>query len=50
MLKVAAEAAAREDLTAGFDEIVREGARRMLAAALEEEVAAYYRGACCRAG
>src|SRR6185437_13180608 len=34
--------AAREDLAAGLDEIVREGARRMLAAALEEEVAAYY--------
>jgi len=31
----------REDLAASLDEIVREGARRMLAAALEEEVAAY---------
>jgi len=41
MLKVVAEGAAREDLAAGLDEIVREGARRMLAAALEEEVAAY---------
>ena len=41
MLKVVADDAVREDLAAGLDEIVREGARRMLAAALEEEVAAY---------
>ena len=41
MLKVVAEEAVREDLAASLDEIVREGARRMLAAALEEEVAAY---------
>ena len=41
MLKVVADEAAREDLAAGLDEIVREGARRMLAAALEEEAAAY---------
>jgi putative transposase len=41
MLKIVADGAAREDLAAGLDEIVREGARRMLAAALEEEVAAY---------
>jgi putative transposase len=41
MLKVVADRAAREDLAAGLDEIVREGARRMLAAALEGEVAAY---------
>jgi putative transposase len=41
MLKVVAEEAAREELAAGLDEIVREGARRMLAAALEDEVAAY---------
>jgi putative transposase len=41
MLKVVAEEAAREDLAASLDEIVREGARRMLAAALEDEVAAY---------
>ena len=40
MLKVVAEEAAREDLAASLDEIVREGARRMLAAALEDEVAA----------
>jgi len=41
MLKVVADEAAPEDLAAGLDEIVREGARRMLAAALEDEVAAY---------
>ena len=40
MLKVVADEAAREDLATSLDEIVREGARRMLAAALEEEVAA----------
>jgi transposase-like protein len=37
----------REDLAAGLDEIVREGARRMLAAALEEEVAAYIAAHVC---
>jgi putative transposase len=41
MLKVVADDAAREDATAGLDEIVREGARRMLAAALEAEVDCY---------
>ena len=41
MLKVVVDGAAREDLAASLDEIVREGARRMLAAALEDEVAAY---------
>jgi putative transposase len=41
MLKVVADEAACEDLAASLDEIVREGARRMLAAALEDEVAAY---------
>jgi putative transposase len=41
MLKIAVGEAGREDLAAGLDEIVREGARRMLAAALEDEVAAY---------
>src|SRR5947199_201110 len=41
MLTVVADEAAREDLAASLDEIVREGARRMLAAALEDEVAAY---------
>jgi hypothetical protein len=39
MLTVVADEAAREDLAAGLDEIVRQGARRMLAAALEDEVA-----------
>lgn len=34
----------REDLAAGLDEIVREGARRMLAEALEAEVEAYIAG------
>src|SRR5437763_2791465 len=41
MLKVVADEAVREDLAASLDEIVRQGARRMLAAALEDEVAAY---------
>src|SRR5512142_464863 len=41
MLKAVEDAAAREELAAGLDEIVREGARRMLAAALEAEVEAY---------
>ena len=35
---------AGEGLAAGLDEIVREGARRMLAAALEAEVEAYVAG------
>jgi transposase-like protein len=47
MLKVVADAAVREDLAASLDEIVREGARRMLAAALEEEVAAYIAAHVC---
>jgi putative transposase len=41
MVKVVVDDAAREDATAGLDEIVREGARRMLAAALEAEVDGY---------
>jgi len=41
MLKVVEDAAAREELAVGLDEIVREGARRMLAVALEAEVEAY---------
>ena len=41
MLTVVADEAAREDLAASLDEMAREGARRMLTAALEEEVAAY---------
>ena len=41
MLKVVADEAARTELSASLDEICREGARRMLAAALEAEVDAY---------
>jgi transposase-like protein len=41
MLRVAAEESSHAELAAGLDEIVREGARRMLAAALEAEVEAY---------
>jgi putative transposase len=41
MLRVVADGPARDDLAAELDEIVREGARRMLAAALEAEVQAY---------
>ncbi len=41
MLTVVTDDDARAELAAGLDEIVREGARRMLAAALEAEVDAY---------
>jgi putative transposase len=41
MLKVVADETARTELSAGLDEICREGARRLLAAALEAEVDAY---------
>jgi putative transposase len=41
MLRVVAEECVREEIAVGLDEIVREGARRMLAAALEAEVEAY---------
>jgi putative transposase len=41
MLKVVADESSRAELAASLDEIVREGARRMLAAALEAEVEAY---------
>lgn len=41
MLTVGEDTAAGEELTAGLDELVRQGARRMLAAALEAEVEAY---------
>ena len=41
MLKVLAEKAASEEPAFGIDEICREGARRMLAVALEAEVDAY---------
>src|ERR1019366_4056436 len=41
MLSVETDDAARAELLTGLDEIVREGARRMLAVALEAEVDAY---------
>jgi transposase-like protein len=41
MLRVVAEEGSSAELRSGLDEIVREGARRMLAAALEAEVEAY---------
>ena len=41
MLRVLTDDDARADMTAGLDEIVREGARRLLAAALEAEVDGY---------
>jgi putative transposase len=41
MLSVIADKAARSQLTMSLDELAREGARRMLAAALEAEVDAY---------
>jgi putative transposase len=44
MLRVVADERTGAELTAGLDEIVREGARRMLAAALEAEVDAYVSG------
>lgn len=39
MLKIVVDEAVREDLPASLDEIAREGARRMLAAALEDDAA-----------
>ena len=41
MLSVVADEAARAELRVGLDELAREGARRMLAAALEAEVDDY---------
>jgi len=41
MLRVHVDEAASAELSVGLDEIVAEGARRMLAAALEAEVEAY---------
>lgn len=41
MLRVVNDESTREPAGSMLDEIVREGARRMLAAALEAEVAAY---------
>jgi putative transposase len=44
MLRVVADDKTAAELGSGLDEIVREGARRMLAAALEAEVEAYVSG------
>src|SRR6266542_6236851 len=44
MLSVIADEAARSELTMSLDELAREGARRMLAVALEAEVDAYIAG------
>lgn len=41
MLRVVVDDDARDELRFGLDEIVREGARRMLASALEAEVESY---------
>ena len=41
MLRVVVDESSRVELAAGLDELVREGARRMLAMALEAEVDAY---------
>jgi hypothetical protein len=41
MLSVIADEAAQSELAMSLDELAREGARRMLAAALEAEVDAY---------
>ncbi len=41
MLSVVADEQARAELTTDLDELLREGARRMLAVALEAEVEAY---------
>src|SRR5919198_4769351 len=44
MLSVITDDAAHSELTMSLDELAREGARRMLAAALEAEVDAYIAG------
>src|SRR6266536_2980795 len=44
MLSVVTDEAARSELAMSLDELAREGARRMLAAALEAEVDAYIAG------
>jgi hypothetical protein len=41
MLRVVVEESSRAELAVGLDELAREGARRMLAMALEAEVEAY---------
>ena len=45
MLKIVAEEEGREELTLSLDEIVRDGARRMLTAALDAEVKLYVNAA-----
>ncbi len=50
MLRVHVEEAADAELATTLDELVAEGARRMLAAALEAEVDAYLTGLHRRAG
>ncbi len=47
MLRVHVETSADAELSTTLDELVAEGARRMLAAALEAEVDAYV-WPCCR--
>jgi putative transposase len=44
MLRVVADGQTSAEMGSGLDELVREGARRMLAAALEAEVGAYVSG------
>ena len=44
MLRVVADNRTTAEMGSGLDELVREGARRMLAAALEAEVDAYVSG------
>jgi putative transposase len=44
MLRVVAEEETTAEMSSGLDELVREGARRMLAVALEAEVDAYVSG------
>jgi hypothetical protein len=46
MLSVVVEEQARAGLTTDLDEVSREGARRMLAVALEAEVEAYLAAPC----
>jgi len=50
MLRVVVDEQARGELRAGLDEIVLEGARRMLAAALEAEVDVYCEARVARRG
>ncbi len=41
MLKIATKGAEQAEVSLGLDELAREGARRMIMAALQEEVEAY---------